>query len=378
MENLEEKSNQTKINKKYRNSSIEFLKIIALFLIAISHSVPFYGDKNSIAYIDINQSTNDITTFILVIIRGLGQVGNIIFIICSAYFLLDSRKSKKEKIVNIVIDSFIISMIFLVTFLGLGYDISVKNVIKQIFPIIFGNNWFIGCYLILYALHPLLNIVIKALNQKNLLRVDCALIFYLCIQFVFKDKLFYNYLIGFIIIYFLVAYMKLYLRNFQKNKKLNAILLIVSSVMELLMLIGINALGQKSDLFSNKMLYWNNVNNIFFIGIGLSIFNLFNRRSFHNIAINYISSLSLIFYLIHDNDLFRDYIKPLFYENLFQYGHVIFWVLIEGLILFVVGMVLSAIYKQTIQKITKKLSIKSCEIMKKIYIKLEDKLLLLK
>lgn len=69
------KANQAKM----RNSSIELLKIIALILIVISHSVPFYGNTESIAYIELGIATKDMTVFILNLLKCCGQVGNILF-----------------------------------------------------------------------------------------------------------------------------------------------------------------------------------------------------------------------------------------------------------------------------------------------------------
>ena len=163
-------------NKKVRNSSLELLKILALLLIAISHSAPIYGNKNSIAYIDLNIASNELTMFVLVFFKCLGQIGNVIFIVCSAFFLVDSKNTKKEKTINIIIDSFIISIFFLIATIVAGIDLSYKEIIKQFIPIILGNNWFIGCYLLLYIFHPILNMIINNLEQRKLLRLNVILL----------------------------------------------------------------------------------------------------------------------------------------------------------------------------------------------------------
>ncbi len=340
-------------------------------LIAISHSVPGYGNIESSTYVDMNIASNDILKIVYVILMSLGQIGNVIFIISSAYFLIDSKNAKKEKIINIILDTFTISICFLISITCSKIDITTKDFIKQFFPIIFKNNWFIGCYILLYTIHPILNIIIRKFNQKGLLRINVFLIVYLFVQFIFMDKLFYSDLIGFIIIYFIVAYMKLYMQNFIHNKKINLIILILSLIMQLIMIIITNILGLRIEMLSNKMLYWNRISNIIIISIGLSLFNIISTKNFYNKIINYISSLSLIFYLMHDNYMFRIYIKPLFYENVFQYGHILLWVFLEGLMLFVGGMILAAIYKETIQRLTKKLSIKISDITTKVYLKFE-------
>ena len=262
-------------------------------------------------------------------------------------------------------------MCFLIPVMSSKINISTKDFIKQFFPIIFKNNWFIGCYILLYTIHPILNVIIRKFNQKGLLRINVLLVFYLFLQFIFRDKLFYSDFIGFIIIYLIVAYTKLYMQNFRHNKKINLIIFVISLIIQLIMIIITNILGLRVEMLSDKMLYWNRISNILIISIGLSLFNIISTKNFYNKNINYISSLSLIFYLIHDNYIFRTYIKPIFYENVFQYGHILSWVFLEGLMLFVGGMILAIIYKETIQRLTKKLSKKLSDIFARIYMKFE-------
>ena len=363
-------------NKKIRNSSIELLKIIAIIFIVVSHSVPLYGDTESIAYIDLHLATTNITNLILIILKCLGHIGNVIFIVCSAYFLIDSKRTRKEKIINIIIDSFIISITFLAITLASGFTIPIKDIIKQFFPITFWNNWFIQAYLLFYLAHSFLNVIIKNIDQKQLLRLVIGLLFlYSGIQFLLPGKMEYSNLIGFIMIYFVTGYVKLYMSKFKNNKKANITLLITSFGLNIVLLLVTNILGLKFDMFSNKMLYWNGICNIFYIGIAISLFNLFSNKHFENKFINYCSSLSLLIYMIHANMLFREYIKPIFYETVFQYGHILLWVILEAIVLIVGATLISAIYKETIQKITKKLSKKIGDVLTKYYLKLESKIL---
>ena len=287
------------------------LKILGLILIVLSHAVPFYGDKLAISYINLNMATSDISEFFLIVFRNIGQIGNIIFIASSAYFLLESKRTKAEKIINIIMDCFIISITYLLIYVLSGVDISIKDVLKQFLPITFENNWFIGCYILLYILHPFLNKIIYSVDKKTLLRINIFFIIAYCLITIVIgiETYYYSQLIGFIIIYFIVAYDKLYLAEFSKNEKYNKILLIIGIMGALLLLIFTNILGLKIEIFENKMLHWNHMNNIFYIMIGISMLNIFKNKYFENKIINYISSLSLLFYVIHENSLFRSYIK---------------------------------------------------------------------
>ena len=73
--------NKSVENKAVRFSGVEFLKIIAIFLICISHAV-----QTSELCIDYSP-TLDPAIIVLKIFRYFGHFGNIIFIIASSYFL---------------------------------------------------------------------------------------------------------------------------------------------------------------------------------------------------------------------------------------------------------------------------------------------------
>ncbi len=344
--------------KKERNSSIELLKIISIFIIIISHSVPMLLDVRFPGNIVIGYATKNPQELILLLFRTLGSIGNIIFITCSSYFLLESKKNNIKKIMYIMLDSFILSISFLVICLLLNYSLSTKEIMKAFMPITFANNWFIGCYLLFYLLHPLLNIIIKKINKKQLLIINLFnIILYCGINFILKDKFYFNELIGFIIIYFIVAYFKLHLKNISNSKKINLLLLIGSISCHILLILITNYLGLHSPAFFNKQLYWNNLSNPFDILIGISLLNLFKSKKFINKKINYISSLSLIIYLLHENIMF----KKEFFVNLYRYiynnytyKYISLWVLLIAVITFIISVILATIYKETIQKILKK------------------------
>lgn len=88
------------IDKK-RNTGIELLKVIAIFLIVISHVTQTLGEQNVIVQLTnpIIQGVakSDFSEVVTLFFRHLGGIGNTIFIVCSAYFLLNSKEVKKRK-----------------------------------------------------------------------------------------------------------------------------------------------------------------------------------------------------------------------------------------------------------------------------------------
>lgn len=166
---------------KHRNSSIELLKIIALFLCVLCHSLPLYKLEYTQAlsgYLNLSSSTSEIQPFLLTVFSHLGQVGNAVFLVASAYFLQNSSKVKKEKIIQYVLDVFVVSILFLAGFIVLQHRIAFRFIVDSLAPTTIGFYWFITCYILLYAIHPWLNSVIENMRQETLFRV-CMVFFFL-------------------------------------------------------------------------------------------------------------------------------------------------------------------------------------------------------
>lgn len=362
-----------------RNSSIELLKLISLILIIISHSVPFGGVQYD-GYIDLNLASNSMDNIILILFRYFGSLGNCIFIVCSSWFLVDSVRVNKSKIVDIVFDSIVLTFLTFIMFKFIGhYSFEKKELIKMLFPITFGLNWFITCYLLFYMIHPFLNLIIKSLNKKQLL--FCSIILIILYSFVpmVKDNLFYtNRLIGFILIYFIVSYLKLYMKSFTENKKINFKLLIVSILLLVGMICCANYLGLKYSFFSNKMLHWNKFVNPLIIIFSISLFNLFHNYSFHNKFINYLSSLSLLIYIIHANRFVDNYLKGTYFQyftNNCGSNKIILLVLSLAFIFILFSILCSLLYKIILQKKIHKIGEKICIKMKILFEHLLNKIL---
>lgn len=114
-------SNETSV--KQRQSGIELLKIIAMVLIVVFHCEMSFNRENSpfLQFVDFSKPTTNITIFFTQIIYYFGSLGNAVFWICSVWFLVDSDKIKLNKIAHIILNVYVISVIFLLIFLGGGY-----------------------------------------------------------------------------------------------------------------------------------------------------------------------------------------------------------------------------------------------------------------
>lgn len=371
-----------RIENKERNSAIELLKIIGIILIVMSHVAQTISYKNPYIpiynyVIDLTHATSNIQHLILSMLRYGGAIGNTIFFACSAYFLLDSKKFNGKKWFAMLLEIWFISVVILViSYLFSGDTINKSFIIKSLFPTIFSNNWYMTCYLLFYPLHPILNKLIDNLEKKQLFRMTSVLIvLYLGIALIKDGLLFYNYLILWITIYFIMAYMKKYLSNVVNNKKINIIIFIVSSLVNLALILLINILGLKVDLLSNRLWQFAKNCNPFIIASVISLFNLVRNLNYKNVFINKVSSLTLLVYLLHENIIFRTYYRPYMvnyiYEN-YGYKYILLETILLSLVIYVVSLIISYIYDVTLRKVVNRFSFMICDICSKIWNKFEE------
>ena len=368
-----------------RNSSIEFLKNIGIILIVISHVVQTLHSSNDYItmkdyILDISQSTTNIQHLILAFLRYSGALGNNIFFICSAWFLLDSSKVNKKKILHMLMDVWVISItILIIVCIIRGGDVSSDLILKQFFPTTFENNWYITCYLLFYPIHTLLNSLIEKMEQKQLLKVTLVMLsLYIGINFIFSGKFYSSYLILWISLYFAIAYMKYYLVDFSNNVRLNTIVLGIAFMGHIAMICVTNLLGLYFDVFDNSLLRWVSNDNPFLILIAISALNIARNVHFESKIVNYISSLSLLVYILHENQLLRTFYRPAMWNYVyhqFGYAYILIWTFVLVVLVFAFGLVASIIYKYTIQKIVTIVCDRLYPILQKIYGKIERKIL---
>lgn len=371
--------------KKERNSGIELLKIIAIVLIVISHVVYTLKTVNPyISYngyvVDLSIATADIWKFILAIFSYFGALGNSIFFICSAWFLLRSSKYNKQKWFFMLCEIWFVSMfIFVVMLIIRKGDISGEIFLNSIMPTTFTSNWYLTCYLLFWPIHPLLNVVINKLDKQHLFRISTALfVIYACFNFIKKDSFFPSTIILWITIYFVMAYIQLYLKNFADSVKYNFVLLLVGFVGWFGIAFMANFLGLHISFLSDKVLRWQTNYNPFLIILAIALFNLMRKLTFTNKIVNYISSLSLLVYIIHENIVLRNYCRTALwnyvYEN-YGYSHILLWVFIIFFIVFIFALISSIIYDKTIRTFIRKLADTLYSIIRNVYLKVEKLLL---
>lgn len=356
--------------KKERNSSIEALKLFGILIIVLSHVVQTLGISDNSFYafndyiLQLDCSTTNFQQLILSMLRYCGSIGNTIFFVCSAWFLLDSKKTNNKKLLQMITDTWVVSIVILGIVLILRkMELNGILVLKSLFPLAFGNNWYVNCYLIFYAIHPFLNKLIYELNQRSVIRITISMTFlYLIYGFFMKipsllfgagNSFYGSYLITWITIYFIMGYLKLYAEKLVINRRFNSVLVLFGMLGNFLLIIATNVIGLRFELLNNVVTIWNDTNNLFIIMSVIGLFNLVKQSYFVNKKINYISKLSLFIYIIHENLLLRKLYRPMMWRYIyinFGYDYILFWSLILTILVFTFGVFSSILYFESLHK----------------------------
>lgn len=378
-------SNEGLHSSKARQSGIETLKVIAILFIVLSHIIQTLCSANTyITYSDyilnLSDATLNISMIGLQFLRSFGAWGNLIFFVCSAWFLLDSNRVNSKKWFYMLLEVWVISILFtIVTTIVLEKQIPLKLLVKCLFPTTFANNWYMTCYLLFYPLHTLLNKLLDSIDQRMHFRLALAGFFvFFGANFISSGLFFASSLTLWMGIYTIVSYMKKYMKGSIDNIKANFVVLLISVGLFFVFQIVWNLIGTRFSFIYSKMLRWNSNNNPFWLISSLCMLNISRNLKLKNKSINYISSLSLLIYLIHENILLRTYFRPYIFEHvyhLYGYGHIYLIVFAYTIALFLASLICAVLYKITIGQVVKVASNSLQSSLQKRYTIIENKLI---
>lgn len=345
---------------KERQSGIELLKVFAILLIILSHITQTLYEKNAYVnfsdyIVDISSATTNIQIIILQFMRGFGSWGNAIFFVSSAWFLLDSNKVNARKWLYMLLEVWAISVIIASVFIVLrNGNVSTALIIRSVMPNIFGNNGYITLYLLFYPVHVYLNKLIKILEKRTHFRIAASMfILYYVINYLHGGKFFASGLIYWVNIYLIVAYIKKYLPNYVANTKKNIVVSIASIILFFVLVHLTNVIGLRVKIFYNKPTQWSSSNNPFLLISSISLVCLAINCKMMSQTINFISSLSLLIYVIHENIFIRSYTRPQMLEyiyNHYDYNNIVLWVFLLAIIIYIISIFTSIIYKLILER----------------------------
>lgn len=308
--------------KKIRESNFELMRIISMFFIVLFHTLSYSGY--------LGRATGGMY-LLVTFIKSITLVHVNSFILLCGYFQC-KQKLKLGKVISLINATWFYKAGILLLFLACGWLITnpptTTEILRTILPLDYGLYWFIGNYIVLYLISPILNIVINNTTKQQLRNVIIILLVIVSgLSLVTVDS-FYNNNYGrslstFILLYFVGAYLRNYpidqsyfMKPFTITAKrtvwfLTMIVCAVIGTMCCCVSQQIIDLGSVSQEIGHILDYlFSSYSSPFVLLQTLCYFMLFASFTFKNKIINAIAGCTIGVYLIHENK----YIRENFYD----------------------------------------------------------------
>lgn len=333
-----------------RSSNFEFLRIIAIILIIMSHYSVHGGIVSSSLPLGINR-------FILEFL-SMGQVGVIIFMLISGYFMGSSKRGLQlSKIFRIWLQVLFYSVAFLLIFCLFNHEhLSLNAILKTFMPITFKTYWFITAYMVIYIFHPWINRFLNSMDNRSYKAFLAVALVLLLTRTITHQDMYTGEIGPFLLYYSFGNYLRINKESVVKKMKKVALLLLLTTTITAVLILLIDIAGQRIPVISGvtpSSLLTHSGSVVAFV-IAVSLFCIFGlSKEYSSKKINVIASTTFGIYLIHDNYLVRE----LLWGNLFcntGFANSIFLILhmlASVAVVFAVCGMIELIRKNTIEKI---------------------------
>ena len=302
-----------------RNSNIELLRIIAMFMILAHHFIVHNG------YDVLKLPLGPERIFFQLVMAGGGKVGVVIFFSISAWFFLDKEQTIKSNLKRVWImerELLFWSLTLMAFYLMLDRAcIDAKLMIKSIAPLSMSLWWYATAYAIFLALLPFLSKGLKALGRKyHLALAITVLIIWGLTSFIPGSLGGYPSInssltgvFGFIYLFIIISAYKWYMKPFTLKK----IGVLLGTGIGLSLLFEIVSIVLHHFGFASSFVITSDWK-LPMVMIGFGIFLLFNKCTFHSQVINRIAQSAFAVYLI----TVYDASITLLWKRLFNLGNL--------------------------------------------------------
>lgn len=288
---------ETSLNTKQRESNLELFRIITMFLIVAHH----YVVNSGLTTLMWEDPTAKRSIFYF-LFSAWGKTGINCFLMITGYFMCQSKITAK-KYVKIVGELFFYRVVLYILFCFAGYQTwSMSGFLLYLRCFSSVSTNFFGCFFLFYLFIPFLNLLIKAMKEREHL----FLIILLCFMYVYlgtvkKTNVSMNYVSWFCVIYFIGAYIRFYPKKVFQMTKLWAVILIWN-----LLLAGFSVVAGAYESAANhtKVAYYyvSDCNKVFAVTVAVSAFLFFkNLKIPYNKVINTMGASTFGVLCIHAN-----------------------------------------------------------------------------
>ena len=282
---------------RFRDSNMEFLRIIAMLLVCIVHAnfralpVPTYEEV----------FTNVSSSILRYFTESMSIICVNLFVLLSGWYGIKFKFARLKEVLFQV-------LFFSVLCAGVYYAIhpkefSVKDALGNIFLTGQWNYWFVKSYLGLYLFAPILNIFVDYCDKKQIQSfLICFYVFQTIYSFIFWNGAPYlqnGYsALSFMGLYLLARYIRLYPLMVWKLSKWYDIAIYVCIAISIT---AMSFLLQRNNLPIGNLFYYSSPL-VIIAAIHFMLF--FTKIHFQSRVINWIASSSFAVYLLHSNSYF--------------------------------------------------------------------------
>lgn len=282
---------------KERQQNFELLRIIAMFLIVISHVITHYIMADNLELSLVNK-------FLLTMLRSFIYICVNVYIIITGYFSVYAKQLKFRKLLNVILLPGFISAVLLIIMMAVGsIDFNIWRILGKLFATFRGEYWFISNYFALYLFIPLINKMIHSFSKKDIQQLIFLtfLVGSVWSFFLVNDEIVaFNSgfsLIFFIFLYIVGAYIRLYgafYKDFTGRQYLNGYLMVgvLTGILQFILL--------QVDFL--------NYNGPFELVMSYAFFMFISTVTIKSQWINYIATYTLSVYLVHEQGQVRELI----------------------------------------------------------------------
>lgn len=286
--------------REKRNSAVELLRALAMFLIVLSHACVHSRFDLTAPGFGFNR--------IFVQCGVLGNLGVDIFVLISGYFLSGKGVSARGLLKLLLQVWFYSLAMFLGCRVFFGYSYTVGDYHRVFLPILFGEYWFCTAYVILFLLTPFLNLMITAMDQRMHQRL---IVLMLCLWSILPtitgQYMYGDILAQFIVLYMIGAYFRRYPGGASRCAAARGGLAVVSVLFLLILTVVYDYLSAHVALFQNSVSSLYSRNSPVIIGCAVGMFSVaVCCKPFYSKFVNKLGACAFGIYLIHDNPAVRE------------------------------------------------------------------------
>ena len=293
-----------------RQSNFELMRIIAMVLIVLYHTVR-HGN-----WADGGLFYPDEITFNIVMLHAilpLGKLGVNLFVLVSGYFLITSTKSTWPKAVRLWLEMLFYSVVLTLLFAVFDdYELTPRRVFIMLTPFICETWWFATAYLLMLLASPFINRLLNACDARTHLKLIIGMVVvWSVVPSLFNEYPQFSELIWFLTLYVIAAFVRLHSGYFSGCAKRYLLIGIGFYLAIVLLMVLIDITGFTTDIWGVDSyvdaLHWHD--NILVLAMSVFVFLAFVRTEIrHSRVINAVAGTMFGVYLLHEFPLMRNYL----------------------------------------------------------------------